>query len=155
MKKKNWLVAILFILAVEVVGFLSGRLSGDIKEKYNALMLPPLSPPDWLFGVVWVVLYALIGYSAYRIYVSENTKRNNALGCFYAQIAFNFLWSIVFFGLGKFWIAFIIIIILDLLVITTMFKFNKIDSIATCLMIPYIIWLLFATYLCLGVAVLN
>lgn len=155
MKKKSWSALILFIVIVEGIGFLSGILSGDIKAAYAALELPPLSPPDWLFGIVWPVLYAMMAIAAYLIYTSNDSGKSNALFVFCTQLALNFCWSIVFFRWEVYWAAALIIIVLDFLVAYTIYLFKQINVTASRLMIPYLLWLIFATYLNLGIAILN
>lgn len=155
MKKTSWSTLILFIIIVEGIGLLSGILSGDIKSTYAALELPPLSPPDWLFGIVWPVLYALMAIAAYLIYTSSDSEKSNALFIFCVQLALNFCWSIVFFRWDLYWAATLIILVLDFLVVYTIYLFNKINATASRIMIPYLLWLLFATYLNLGVVISN
>ena len=146
----------------EGVGFLSSLLSGVFtgkqKEFIESLVQPPLSPPSWLFGVIWPILYALMGAAAYLIYDSvKGTKddKKNALYFYAAQLLVNFLWSIVFFRFESLVGGLIILIILDILVALTMYKFSKINRLAFWLLIPYFVWILFATYLNIGFVVLN
>ena len=99
-----------------------------------------------------------MGTAAYFVWDSvRGTKeeRNEALKLYIAQLAVNFLWSIVFFRFDAYWLAVAVIILLDILVVMTMIKFKQINRLSYWLMIPYLIWLLFATYLNIGVAVLN
>ena len=155
MIKKQWPALIGFILAVEAVGFCSSLLSGDIGRKYNELILPPFSPPGMLFGIVWVILYAMMGIAAYLIYQSNESTKQTAMTIFLSQLALNFLWPILFFRFELLWISDIIIIILDILVACMIYYFSTSRKAAAYLIIPYFIWLLFATYLNIGVALLN
>lgn len=155
MKKKTWVSAIIFIILLEGIGFLSSYLSGDIAAHYAQLIKPPFAPPGWLFGVVWPVLYALMGIAVSIIYRDDSKESNTALFWFFVQLLFNFSWSIIFFRFGAYWIALIVIIILDILVAYTIYRFYKINETAGRLMIPYLIWILFATYLNLGFAMFN
>ena len=148
---------ILFIVGIELIGGLSGLLAGDIKGIYNNLKLPPLAPPDYLFGIVWPVLYALIVISAYLIFYKLKTRRSegqNALFYFGIQLILNFIWSIIFFK-GYFWLGVIIILLLDFIVYLCIIKFSKINKWSAFLLIPYFIWIIFATYLSISVAILN
>jgi tryptophan-rich sensory protein len=145
----------LFIVVVEGIGLLSNFLSGDIGPKYASLNLPPFSPPGWIFGVVWPVLYALMGIAAYLIRQGGGTAKSRAWFLFWVQLAVNFCWPVIFFRLGLFWAAFVIIVVLDVLVAFTVYLFYKVNTLAAGLMIPYFIWILFASYLNLGTAILN
>lgn len=154
---------LLFSIGIaEGVGFLSSLLSGVFtgkqKEFIESLVQPPLSPPSWLFGVVWPILYALMGAAAYFIYDSikgEKFEKKNALYYYAAQLFVNFLWSIVFFRFESLVGGLVILILLDILVVITMYKFRKINRLAFWLLIPYLAWILFATYLNIGFVVLN
>lgn len=158
MKKVNIPALFFSILAAELVGLLSALLSGNITAGYGAFIKPPLSPPAILFPIVWTILYAAMGTAAYLVWDSvrgTQEERNTALKFYIAQLIVNFMWSIFFFRFEAYWLSVAIIILLDILVIITTLKFKKINRLAYWLMIPYIIWLLFATYLNIGVAVLN
>ena len=156
MKKIDWFQLLTIILIAELVGVLGSLLSGNTGEIYTSLIKPPLSPPGWLFGVVWPVLYLLMGIAAYLIYQAPQTlERQKATAFYWIQLFVNFLWPIVFFRFEWYWIAVIIIILLDILVSITARLFYKINKAAGYLMIPYLIWILFATCLNIGIAVLN
>ena len=91
---------LIFIVSAELVGALSAMITGDF-DRYAS---PPLMPPSWLFPVVWAVLYALMGISAYLIYFSDSSAdKKRALWLYAAQLAVNFSWSIVFFKYEKLW----------------------------------------------------
>ncbi len=154
-RSPNWILLIASIIVVELVGSLSGILSGDIKAIYNNLTLPPLAPPDFIFGIVWPILYLMIGIVGYLILRDRTNARQNNLILFISQLVLNFIWSIIFFGASNRWISFLIIIILDALVIWCVKKFWQTSKLAASLMVPYLIWILFATYLTLGTAILN
>jgi len=156
MKKIDWFQLLTIILIAELVGVLGSLLSGNTGEIYTSLIKPPLSPSGWLFGVVWPVLYLLMGIAAYLIYQAPQTlERQKATAFYWIQLFVNFLWPIVFFRFEWYWIAVIIIILLDILVSITARLFYKINKAAGYLMIPYLIWILFATCLNIGIAVLN
>lgn len=153
----NWKALLLFIVGVEVLGSLSSLFAGNIKEIYNSLSLPPLAPPDYLFGIVWPLLYLLIAISGYLIYQSIAFKgeKTTSYLLFAVQLGLNFVWSIVFFGGNYYWVGVVIVIILDLVVLGCILQYYKVNWAASVLLIPYLIWILFATYLTIGVAVLN
>lgn len=92
----NWILLIASIIVVELVGSLSGILSGDIKAIYNNLTLPPLAPPDFIFGIVWPILYLMIGIVGYLILRDRTNARQNNLILFISQLVLNFIWSIIF-----------------------------------------------------------
>ncbi len=157
MMKKGWFKALLSIMIANLVGITSSLLSGDVRFIYIELEKPLLSPPGWLFGLVWPVLFVLMGYSAYRIFVSNTNMRQRQKGLYLyaAQLLLNFSWSIVFFRFGSLWGGLLIIVLLDVLVLMMINTFRKIDRIAAWLMVPYWLWLLFATYLNIGIVLMN
>ena len=139
-----------------VTGGLSALFSGGM-EDFRLLNAPPLSPPGWLFPIVWTVLYLLMGYASYRVLTSGKSEENikNALKLYGIQLFFNFFWSILFFGFGWRLVAFIWLIGLWIAIYLTMRKFSEIDELSSDLLIPYILWVTFAGYLNLGYIVLN
>lgn len=139
------------------VGFLSGFLVGNSSEVYMNLVKPPLSPPAAVFPVVWTILYILMGISAYLIYVADAPKREKkeALNLYGLQLIMNFLWSFIFFKFNLYLLAFIWLVLLLIVVILMIKKFNKIDETAAALMVPYALWLVFAGYLNLMIVILN
>ncbi|MHA3066242.1 TspO/MBR family protein [Lacticaseibacillus saniviri] len=156
-RKINWLHLFIFVVVVEMIGILSGVLAGDIKTHYLALNLPIFSPPAAVFGPVWTILYLMIGISGYLVLndsASRATTRTN-FWLFVSQLILNFCWSIVFFGGNQYFIGLIIIILLDAVVIMCIRSFKPVNRVAAYLLVPYLLWLLFATYLTLGVALLN
>ncbi len=141
------------ILIPVIVGGIVGLIiSGSID--YNTLQKPFLSPPSILFPIVWTILYILMGIS-YGILQSNQLVDKKINTIYYLQLAVNALWSIFFFTLKWRLFAFLWIILLDVLVIVMIKKFYDKNKTAGLLQIPYIIWTLFATYLNLGVYLLN
>ena len=119
-------------------------------------MKPPLSPPGWVFPVVWAILYALMGISAARVWLAAPSKaRNLGLNLFVAQLIVNFFWSPIFFNACANGFAFLWLLLLWGLVLWMILSFWKVDSLAAKLQIPYLLWLTFAAYLNLGVYYLN
>ena len=120
------------------------------------VLQPPLSPPGWLFPVVWTILYALMGIGAAKIYETPpSKKRSLGLNLFVAQLVVNFFWSPIFFQLQAFGFAFLWLLLLWGLVLRMSLTFRKLDPPAAKLQIPYLLWLTFAAYLNLGVWYLN
>ncbi len=151
-KIKVYSISILIALAV---GALSAFLTRDSMERFSAPVQPPLSPPGWLFPVVWSVLFVLMGISAAIVFLSDSPYRNKALQVYALQLVVNFFWSIIFFNLEARLFAFFWLLLLLALVIWMFFLFRKISPLAAYLQIPYILWLLFAAYLNVGVYLLN
>lgn len=140
-----------------IVGATAGLITKDSMEIFGMLDKPPLSPPGWLFPVVWTVLYAMMGAASYFILMSgaEQKQIRLSLGVYALQLVFNFLWSILFFNAGLYFFSFAWILVLWGLIILTTVLFFRISKPAGYLMIPYLLWVTFAAYLNLGVAILN
>ena len=158
MSKHAWNVYAAWVLFTEAVGALAGWLTRSGIQLYTQTVTqPPLAPPPIVFPIVWAILYALMGIAAYLVYApdADGDKKREALKYYAAQLAVNFLWSIVFFRFQAFWAAVAVIVVLDLLIVATMLKMRRVRKAAVYLMVPYLIWTLFATYLAAGVAVLN
>ena len=154
--KIKWKQLLICLAIPLAVGGLSALISGGMTN-YKTLNQPPLSPPGWIFPVVWSILYLLMGCASYRVLISgaDRGKIRRALMLYGAQLYFNFLWSPVFFGLGWYLAAFFILVILWTLIYLTMHAFSKIDDLSGTLLLPYILWVTFAGYLNLGVYFLN
>lgn len=151
-KVKTYAVSIAVALAV---GGLSALLTMDSMEKYQVLDQPPLSPPGWVFPIVWSVLFVLMGIGAAMVYLSGSPSRKEALAAYGLQLFVNFLWPILFFLLEARLFAFLWLVLLLVLVIWMTVSFARINKTAGLLQIPYILWLIFAGYLNLGVYLLN
>lgn len=143
------------VLIAELVGALSGVIAGDISGTYALLNKPPLSPPGWVFPVVWAVLYALMGISAYLIYSAESPKKGCAFAIYAAQLFLNFTWSIVFFRFQAYGAAAAVLAALIIAVIIMIVCFARIRPAAAVINIPYLLWLLFAAYLNIATGLLN
>jgi benzodiazapine receptor len=156
MKKINWFQLLVIVLITELIGLLGSLFSGITGQIYTSFVKPPLSPPGWLFGVIWPVLYLLMGIAAYIIYQTPQIpERKKATALYWVQLFVNFLWPIVFFRFEWYWISVVVILLLDVLVLITTIWFYKIKKVAGYLMIPYLLWIIFATYLNIGIALLN
>lgn len=154
--KTDWKKLLISLGIPLAVGGLSALFSGGMGN-LRELDQPPLAPPGWLFPVVWTVLYLLMGYASYRVLTSGKDVQQirQALTLYGAQLFLNFIWSPIFFGLQRYWAAFFVLIALWALIFFTMRAFSQIDERAGDLMLPYILWVTFAGYLNLGVALLN
>ena len=138
------------------VGGLATLLSGGMKT-YQVMNQPPLSPPGWIFPVVWTILYVLMGEASYRILISgaEKAQIKKALIAYGVQLFLNFLWPLFFFGGQMYLTAFILLIALWIAILVTARWFSQIDENAGDLLLPYLLWVTFAGYLNLGVFLLN
>lgn len=152
----NWKKHFICLAVPLAVGGLATLLSGGM-DSYKIMNQPPLSPPGWIFPIVWTILYLLMGWASYRVLVSNAPRedRKKALTFYGIQLFLNFLWPLVFFGLGWYWAAFIVLLALWVMIYLTMHLFGLIDDTAENLLIPYLLWVTFAGYLNLGVALLN
>jgi tryptophan-rich sensory protein len=147
------------ILTVEIVGasgaiFTVQGLSGW----YGTLQRPALAPPNWVFGPVWTILFALIGVALWLVWRRANlspTAVRLAVGVFAVHFAFNLGWSAVFFGMQEIGLGLAVILGLWVLIVATMWAFNRVDRRAALLLVPYLLWVSFATYLNYQFWVLN
>lgn len=121
---------------------------------YNTLQKPPLSPPGFLFGIVWTILYILMGIS-YGLLETRNLVDDEVKMAYYWQLTVNLIWPIIFFVLKWRLFACIWIVLLVILVINMIIKFYRKHKLAAYLQIPYLLWTIFATYLNIGVYILN
>lgn len=150
--KNKWLW-IKNILIPVVLGGIVGLIISNFMD-YNELNKPPLSPPGFIFGIVWTILYILMGIS-YGILDYKNLIDTNTKNIYYLQLFVNILWPIAFFVFKWRLFAFIWLIFLVILIIKMMFEFYKKDKTAAYLQIPYLLWSIFAAYLNIGVYLLN
>ena len=155
--KIKWKLLLICIAIPLIIGGIAGFISKDSMSSYAMLNQPPLAPPGWLFPLVWTILYILMGIASYIILTSGEPIKNiqKALRIYGCQLLFNFLWSFWFFNLQLYFFSFIWLIALWLLIILTIKSFSRISKIAAYLMIPYLLWVTFAGYLNLGIALLN
>lgn len=151
MKTKNLYKLAAAIAFCEAAGIIGALFTAPAIRSgwYESLLKPPLSPPNWIFGPVWTLLYAFMGLAAFLIWRKSLDRKNEkiALGIFTGQLILNTLWSIIFFGLRSPAAAFIEIIFLWLAIIATIIAFAKISKPAAWLLVPYIAWVSFAGYL--------
>ncbi len=150
----NWKKLLLCIAIPLAVGGLAALLSGGMEEAYMGYIRPPLSPPAWVFAVVWPILYALMGYASYLVAEASGDKKR-PLTLYALQLAVNFLWPIVFFRFQSIVGGLIVLVVLWVLVLLTIRAFADVSERASDLLIPYILWLSFALYLNLGIFILN
>lgn len=154
MKLKNKNALIISILIPIAVGMLSALFSGNTTA-YSTLNKPALSPPSIIFPIVWTILYILMGISSYLIYTSDDPDRYKALKTYGLQLFFNFFWSIIFFGFSQYFLALIWLIGMIAIIIAMIVQFSKISRPAALLLIPYLLWCMFAAYLNLMIVMMN
>ena len=154
MRKKDFIIAAAIPI---LVGVFAGILTKDGMMAFAGMNKPPLTPPSWVFPVVWTILYAMMGIASYLVTVSgkDSLLVDEALLFYGFQLVFNFFWTIVFFGFEKYFAAFLVLAALWLLIFHTIRLFWPISRVAATLMIPYLVWVSFAGYLNLGVWLLN
>jgi len=153
-----WKTAILVVIAIELLGGLSGWLSnsGYGNTWFDGLLKPSFMPPGWAFGVVWPILYALMGI-AVAIIVAEppSSRRQAALTLFFIQLALNFAWSPIFFAGHDIQLAKIVIFVMAATAAASAGQFLRLKRRAGLLMVPYLAWLIFAATLNSTIGELN
>ena len=157
MRKTNRNPYAFFIVLSEAVGALSGWLSRGGMDTFSATAIQPaLTPPMWLFPVVWVILYALMGFGAARVCLAPSgASRSRGLQLFVVQLIVNFFWSLFFFNARRYGFSLLWLLLLWTLVLSMILIWRKTDKLAALLQIHYLLWLTFAAYLNLGVWYLN
>lgn len=152
----RWKKLLVCVLIPLLVGGLSALITMGSMENFSSLNKPPLSPPGWLFPVVWTILFILMGIASYIVLERGSFAETRTALFFYGvQLFFNFFWSIFFFNFELYYFSFLWLLALWVLIIITAVLFFRISKPAGYLMIPYILWVTFAGYLNLGIAILN
>lgn len=158
MQKKPWqislLIFIVLCLLVELIG--SYWTKETVSTWYPTLSKPFWTPPDWIFGPVWFCLYIMIALAGWLIYRSPPShQRTIALFLYGSQLALNFIWSFLFFSLQSPLLGLIDIVLLSLLITLTIIKAWSVRPLAALLLIPYLVWVIYATSLNTGIWLLN
>lgn len=145
------------IIFVLLIGFLSSIFPGvSFKETYVHLIKPSFFPPAWLFAPVWTILYILIGISAFLVWRKQNEKNINlAVTIFLIQLFLNYVWSIIFFGKGNYFLALVDIVALWFAIGAMIKIFSKISKTAAWVLLPYWLWVSFAAVLNYYAWILN
>lgn len=155
---KNLSKLVTSIIGCELVGLLGTPFTVTaIPTWYANISKPFFSPPNWLFGPVWTLLYFLMGISFYLIWIQDIKKKKvkTAIHFFLIQLLLNFIWSPIFFGLKSPELGFVIIIAMWSFIIATIKKFYPLSKTASYLLVPYLLWVSFATILNASIAILN
>ena len=157
MKKKDIFKLLVSIVVCQLAGLIGVLFTSPaIPSWYAGLRKPPFSPPNWLFGPVWSLLYLLMGVALYLVWAKKETsQKKTALKFFGLQLVFNSLWSIIFFGLRSPALALVEIILLWILIALTINKFLGLSKKAAYLLLPYLGWVSFASVLNLAIVRLN
>lgn len=157
MMKIQWKQLIVCILIPLAVGGIAAFLTRDGMKQFAYIDKPALTPPMWLFPVVWTILYIIMGITSYMVLVSDESqeKIESALRLYGLHLAVNFFWSIIFFNLQAYLLAFIWLILLWVFVLAVGLRFCEIRKLAGYLWIPYLLWVTFAGYLNLMVYLIQ
>jgi translocator protein len=152
----QWLVLILFLAVCLGVGGLGAvPTAQSVRGWYPTLQKPPGTPPSWVFGPVWTTLYVVMAISAWLVWKQYGVGARGALLIFCAQLALNLAWSGIFFGARMPGFALFEIVILWLAIVFTIFLFYPLNVVAAYLLVPYLLWVTYASYLNCGIWVLN
>ena len=153
-KSKAW-VYIISVLIAYAVALLSLLFTKDSMQQYSLLDKPPLAPDSIVFPIVWGILYTLMGISSAIIYLSHSRQKKPALTVYAVQLVLTFVWTLLFFKLKLRLASLVLLVVMVILVISMIVRFGRIKPIAGYMNIPYLLWLLFATYLNVGTYILN
>lgn len=150
----QWKKIVICLIIPLAIGSLSAFLTKDNMQIFASLNKPVLAPPAWLFPIVWTILYILMGIASYLVLTSDK-ESFTALVVYGIQLGFNFLWSIIFFNLKLYLLAFIWLAFMWILIFVTLILFYRIIKLSGYLMIPYLLWVSFAGYLNYSIYLLN
>lgn len=155
MKYVHALCAIIIAQLAGVIG--SVFTASSIEGWYSTITKPSWNPPSWVFGPVWITLYTFMGYASYLVWRVQKTDKRayTALTVYAIHLAFNAAWSVIFFGWQNPEVAFYCILALDALIVATLILFWRINKLAGALLVPYLGWVLFASYLNYTIWMLN
>jgi len=157
-KDIEWEAFIILLSINVVIGVVTSFFtSPEIHGWYALLQKPSFNPPAWVFAPVWTVLYVLIAYGAYRVWWhrDDSGEFTTATLLYFIQLLFNFVWPIVFFGMHQLFWALIVILALVLCIILNMVWFSRFSRTGTWLLLPYLLWVSFASVLNLYIYLLN
>jgi len=147
--KINWFRLIVSLVLCQLAGVIGSFFTvNSIPVWYASLNKPSFNPPGWIFGPVWITLYILMGISFYLIWMKKDKINFKLLSSlFFTQLTLNSLWTIIFFGLHSPFFAFIEIIILWIMILLCIILFYKVSKVSSYLLIPYLLWVSFASIL--------
>jgi benzodiazapine receptor len=155
MLKNKLLSFLLFAIITYSASAIGGLATINFKEPwYSMLVMPTYNPPDWIFAPVWTTLYSFMTIAIWKFWHSKN-RDIDTIYIYIVHLIFNTTWSIVFFVFHKITLALIVLVILILLIITLIVRFKRVNLLSFYLMIPYLLWCLFALLLNLSLIILN
>lgn len=138
----------LSLILPQLVGLLGSYFTiKAIPNWYSILNKPAFSPPNWIFGPVWLTLYLMMGFSLYLNWIKKTKQAKANVRLFFIHLFFNFIWTPVFFGAKNIALAYFIIVFIWSLIVIMIFKFWKVSKLSSYLLIPYLLWVTFASAL--------
>jgi len=155
---KKYIQAIGFIILCQAAGIIGSVFTMEaIPNWYQTIEKPMFNPPNWIFGPVWTLLFTLMGIAMYLVFKKAWPKREAklALGFFTVHLVVNTMWSVIFFNWHELGLALAVIILMWLMIATSIYLFKKIQPLAGWLLVPYILWVSFATILNASIWLLN
>lgn len=155
--KQTWKTYLFWILLSEAAGILAAILTQEGMVRFRETTVQPhFSPPPVLFAIVWPLLYALMGTGAARVWLAApRGARQTGINLFFAQLIFQFFWSLLFFNAGAYGLSFYWLAVLWVLILLMILAFERVDRAAALLQIPYLLWVTFAGILNFAVWRLN
>lgn len=140
-----------------LVGLIAAAISSRAMAAYGSMNKPPLSPPSWVFSLAWTILYLMMGLASYFVVTSDAgiSATRSALTFYAIQLGMNFFWTLLFFNWKMYLVAFLWLVLMWVFVLICTYKFFAVAAVSGVLMVPYIIWLIFAGYLNFGAFLLN
>jgi tryptophan-rich sensory protein len=155
MLKNKFISFILFFIITYSASFIGGMATISFKEPwYSELIKSNYNPPDWIFAPVWTALYLMMTLAIWFFWHSKN-RDMNTIYIYFIHIVFNTTWSIVFFGLHQILFALIVLLILIFLIVILIIRFKRVNLVSYYLMIPYLLWTLYALFLNFNLLILN
>ena len=155
MLKNKFISFILFFIITYSASFIGGMATISFKEPwYSELIKSNYNPPDWIFAPIWTTLYLMMTLAIWFFWHSKN-RDMNTIYIYFIHIVFNTTWSIIFFGLHQILFALIVLLVLIFLIIILIIRFKRVNLVSYYLMIPYLLWTLYALFLNFNLLILN
>ena len=155
MLKNKFISFILFFIITYSASFIGGMATISFKEPwYSELIKSNYNPPDWIFAPIWTTLYLMMTLAIWFFWHSKN-RDMNTIYIYFIHIVFNTTWSIVFFGLHQILFALIVLLMLIFLIVILIIRFKRVNLVSYYLMIPYLLWTLYALFLNFNLLILN
>ncbi|MGL3827170.1 TspO/MBR family protein [Candidatus Pelagibacter communis] len=155
MLRNKYLTFILFFIITFSASLIGGLATVSFKEPwYSTLIKPSFNPPDWVFGPVWTILYLMMTIAIWSYWHSKN-KEMNTVCIYFIHLVFNSAWSIVFFVYHNIFLALIVLLILISLILVLIVRFRRVKKMSSYLMVPYLLWIIFALILNVSILILN